>query len=533
MVRALDGLLGALCLLGLWVLLTDGFTLSLGGARLRVTSPQDVLLAGVVVLAVRWTLALPARAIRHPTGLVTVGVIVYALVFSLMSMGQHWTFRTHAMDLGYYVQVVWTLGHGLTPYETLLEQHAWAGHLSPILYVLAPIGRVPRVAEALLVFQAVALAAGAIPLYLLARKRVGDGAASSLAVLYLLNPSLHGITTKDFHTAALAIPLLLTAMYAVDAGRWWLFGLATVLTLATREDAGIAVVGLGLWIALARRRWLLGAGVAALGLAWLFASVEWIVPLFRGEAYPYFGARYGHLGDGLGAIVLSPLLRPGAVLSTLLSADRLRYLGAMLAPLGFLPLAAPATAAGALPALAQNLLNTDPVLFSYRSQYQSFVLPFLVVATTGGLEWLAARERHGLLTSRRVMAVAMLASLALSARTVNGLALSRWWPAKAARAAERLMATIPPGASVTTEERLFAHLAQRQRVFVFPTGLGRSEYAFVNGARLAAGEIGRVPARREGAIVTISPPGAPGPHRFHVVAEADGFLLLRPSPSLP
>src|SRR5262249_42622555 len=159
------------------------------------------------LLAARWALVPPATAIGSPTRLVTVGMIIYVLLFSLISLGQHWTFRTHAMDLGYYVQVVWLLGHGLAPHETLLEQHAWAGHLSPILYVLAPLGRLARVAEALLVFQSLALALGAIPLYLLARKRVGDAMASVLAILYLLNPSLHGITTKDFHAAALAIPL--------------------------------------------------------------------------------------------------------------------------------------------------------------------------------------------------------------------------------------------------------------------------------------------------------------------------------------
>ena len=532
--RALDVVLGALVLLNLWVLLSDGFAQSVAGVRVSVRSPQDVLLTTVAVLALRWALALPAPDLRRPGRLVAAGVVVYTLVFSLISLGQHWTFRTHAMDLGYYVQVVWMLGHGLTPHETLLEQHAWAGHLSPILYLLAPLGRLPRVAEALLVFQALALALGAVPLYLMARPRLGAAMASALAVLYLLNPSLHGITTKDFHTAALAIPLLLTAMCAVDDGRWWLFWPAAILTLATREDAGIAVVGLGLWILLARRHGALGLAVTGLGLAWLFASVEWIVPFFRGGPYPYFTARYADLGDSLGAVVLSPLLRPRAVLLSLLSAERLRYLAALLAPLGFLPMAAPLSAAGAVPALAQNLLSIEPVLFNYRSQYQSFVLPFLLVAAASGLQALARRER-GRVKPRHVLAIAVLTSLVLSARTVNALAVSRWWPGEGPRSAERLMASIPPDASVTTQERPFAHLAQRRYVYRFPNGLDRSQYAFVNGGRLGAGEIGRVPARREDSVVTILPPG-PGsrrPYRFEVVDEAGGFLLLRPAPTPP
>jgi uncharacterized membrane protein len=533
--RALDTLTAVLLALVAWALLIDGFTVSLGGGGGAILRAQDVLLVMLGVVAARWTLALPRVSVRHPTRVVVVGMIAYALVFSVITVGQHRTFRTHAMDLGYYVQVLWDLGHGLPPYETLLQQHAWAGHLSPILYLLAPLGRLPDVPEGLLVFQSVALALGALPLYRLARRRVGDVAGAGLACLYLLNPSLHGINTKDFHTAALAIPLLLTAMDALGRGHVRLFWAATILTLTTREDAAIAVLGLGLWTALAQARLVLGPLVGVLALAWLFASVEWIVPVFRGGAYPYLTARYHHLGENLGAIVLSPLLRPRAVLEVLLSAQRLRYLGALLVPLGFLPLAAPLAAVGALPALAQNLLNSDPVLFNYRTQYQSFVLPFLLVASVDGLERLVAGGAGKVLTARRVLAVAVLASLALSARTVNGLALTRWRAGEGARAAGRLMATIPATASVTTEERFFPHLAQRARVFVFPRGLDESDYVFVNGARLDGGEIGRLPAAREGSTVVLAPAGAGGPrhYRFRIVGEEAGFLLLRPAPDQP
>ena len=54
---------------------------------------------------------------------------------------RHLTFKTHALDLGYYVQVVWQLAHGHAPLVTLPPMHAWGDHLSPVLYLLAPLGR--------------------------------------------------------------------------------------------------------------------------------------------------------------------------------------------------------------------------------------------------------------------------------------------------------------------------------------------------------------------------------------------------------
>src|SRR3989442_5403832 len=46
-----------------------------------------------------------------------------------------------------------------------------------------------------------------------------------------------------------------------------------------------------------------------------------------------------------------------------------------------------------------SLLSCDPVLFNYRSQYQSFVLPFFVLASVDGYarlrQWRASEARGG------------------------------------------------------------------------------------------------------------------------------------------
>lgn len=64
----------------------------------------------------------------------------------------------------------------------------------------------------------------------------------------------------------------------------------------------------------------------------------------------------------------------------------------------------------------------------------------------------------------------------LTARTVNDLTVTRWRLAEDQRAAYELMARIPPAASVSANDRLVAHLATRREVYVFPNGIGDSEY---------------------------------------------------------
>jgi predicted membrane protein DUF2079 len=193
----------------------------------------------------------PLPAVR-PRRVVAVGVAAYAALFSFVTVTRHFTFETHALDLGYYVQLVWNIARGAGPYVSLPEMHAWGDHLSPIVYLFVPAYWLVPGPVVLLVGQSVALALGGVAVFGLARARLGDeGPAAAFALLYLANPSLHGINVRDFHAAALAIPLLLAALWAVEAGRVWLALLPAALTLLCREDAALPVMRGSRWVAAA------------------------------------------------------------------------------------------------------------------------------------------------------------------------------------------------------------------------------------------------------------------------------------------
>src|SRR5206468_9039038 len=184
--------------------------------------------------------------------------------------------------------------------------------------------------------------------------------------------------------------------------------------------------------------------------ALLVVDTRWLIPYFRGEPYPHLG-RYAHLGRTVPEIIATLLLHPWRVLAGLLTEKRLVYLGALLAPLVFLPLLAPEVLVGLAPPLVENLLGQDPVLFDYRTQYQSFVLPFLFAAAIAGYDRLA-RRRPGP-WPKTVLVVAVMASLVLSARTVNNLSYERVVPKLEHRQAFEVIAQVPADAVVRSEER--------------------------------------------------------------------------------
>ncbi|MGH7277021.1 MAG: DUF2079 domain-containing protein [Candidatus Rokuibacteriota bacterium] len=496
--RSVEAAAAAVACLAVAVLATGGWTV--GGFSL--TRPEDLVVLLVGLAALRLLQAPVALPAARPARVVAVGVALYALLMGFIVVTRHLAFRTHALDLGYYVQVVWSIASGYGAYVTLPAMHAWGDHFSPVLYLLTPLGWLAPGGTGLVIVQTLVFAAGGVFVYGYATRRLAPRAnagrlAAGFALLYLVNPSLHGINIRDIHPQAFAIPLLIAAALAFDTRRYVWCAAALALTLGGREDCAIAVVGFAVWLALARGRWLAAALLGALSIAVLFADLAWLMPHFRGSPYPHLH-RYQHLGSSLTEILMSLPLRPWRWIVVLVTAEKLVYLVTMLAPLGFLPLLAPRALAAALPGLAMNLLSLDPVLMNYRAQYQSFVLPFLVLAAIDGYARLRswqgrgdASVGHPHVAPRRpvpagaLLAFAFLASVALTARTVNDLALPRWRPTEEHRAVRGLMSRIPPEAAVSTTERLVAQLAARREIHIFPVGAERSEYVLEREAVIA------------------------------------------------
>lgn len=506
-------MLGGLAVLaGLTVAVTGGTTVG----DVLLNRPEAFVIGATVLLGVRAWLRPFAISLPSPRRAAVIATAVYVVGMGFIVVTRHLALRTHALDLGQYVHTMWSIAHGygatftlIPEYVTTVRMYAWGDHLSPILYALVPfVGLSPDASIAALMSQTVILALGAPAVFGYVVRRDPDAARSgvALAILYLLNPSLHGINLRDIHPAAFAIPLVIAAALAHDAGRFGWCALALVGVAGCREDAAVAVVGFGIWLALARRRWIAGGGVAIAAVLLLMLDLQVVMPYFRGDGPYHHLYRYTHLGGSLGEILVSIAL-PWRWLGVVLTAPKLVYALAMLAPLGCLPLLAPRTLAAAAPGLAMNLLSLDPILINHRAQYQSFVLPFLILAAVEG--YLTLRKRHeATRIPGAVLGAAVCLSLILTSRTFNDFSIRHWRHGADQQAAHALMARIPAGTGVSTNERLVPHLVMRENIFVYPRGVGISTHVL---------ELGEVLAHKP----------APG---YEERARAGGWVLLERPP---
>jgi uncharacterized membrane protein len=414
------------------------------------------------------------------TSLLWTAVGAYAIGFAALSMLRHRAFETGRFDLGNMVQAVWATAHGHPLAVTDLhgEQFTRLGaHVDPILVLFAPLWWLWPSPDLLLTVQAAAVALGAVPVFKLAHKHLGDErAALGFALAYLLLPAVQWLTLNEFHPVALACPFLLWAFWFLDEDRLVAFAATAFLAATTKEEIPLVLAGFGLWYALSRRRRALGVAIAAAGFAWTLLAVRVVMPHFNDGVASSFYSRYSEVGGSPGGVLRTAVHDPGTLFTTAFSHSGAHYLLQLLLPLGGLFLFAPVAAAAALPELAINLLSATPPQRSIHFHYTAGEIPPLVVATVLGTARLTRRRPSAALpVASAVVALVLFANYRLGAIPLwSMLPGGEDYQARAASVSRhdeitaRALRLIPSGAPVAATNSLGGHLSARRRVLSFP-----------------------------------------------------------------
>src|ERR1700753_2862851 len=139
--------------------------------------------------------------------LLIVFVVVYVIVLCDQSILRYTTYIATAFDLGNMDQATWNTLHGHL-FEFTNHSDNWYGapirlaqHVEPIFLLLSLLYVFFADPRTLLIFQTLALAAGALPVFLVARKSLPTlPLFAPLMVLgYFLAPALLGENIFDFH----------------------------------------------------------------------------------------------------------------------------------------------------------------------------------------------------------------------------------------------------------------------------------------------------------------------------------------------
>jgi uncharacterized membrane protein len=407
---------------------------------------------------------------------VAVLATVHAVVVIILALAKHRNFDTYAFDLGIYDQAWWLVAHHGGGFDTVRGLPIWGHHVNLVLFLLSPLARLGGGTTSLVVIQAAALSAGALPVSWIARARLNSSRMGVVfGVVYLLYPPTSWLSWVSFHPESLSVTPMLFAIWFASQRRWKSMAMFLLLAMSTREEVAImtAVFGLVLLVRHWRERsgLIVGALTFLVSVTWFGICTKVIIPnSLGGDGAFYVSHFFGKYGNSLGDVASHLLTHPQDGVGAATTPDARRFLIDLLGPLGFLPLFGMPLVALAAPQVASTLLGSQSFLREITNQYTALMVPGFVVGAIDGV----ARIRRRV-PKLKAVAVGWLVLCSLGGALLRGPlpgagAFSSWRltaPSNSA-AMNQAIRLVPADAGVVASGELVPHLSERRVIYTFP-----------------------------------------------------------------
>ncbi|WP_431522219.1 DUF2079 domain-containing protein [Limnospira fusiformis] len=433
--------------------------------------------------------------------------IAFFGICMVLLLHRYFTFYA-SYDQGIFNQVFWNGIHGRFFQSSLssalstnvvhqgqfpnVSYHRLGQHFTPALLLWLPLYAIFPSPVTLSVLQVTLVTAAGLVLYLLARQYLEPPLSALIVVSFYGANAVIGPTLANFHDVS-QIPLFVfTLLLAMEKGWWWLFWILSVLILGVREDAGVVLFGVGVYMILSHRFPRRGLIVCVLSFGYMLVLTNLIMPLFSADiSQRFMMERFGQYAEGDEAstlqIIWGMVSNPLRFIQQLFTpfGRTVTYLLGQWLPLAFIPAIAPGS----------WMIAGFPLLKLFSAQGMSVLAITIRYAMTvvpgffyGSILWWSKQQEkspEAELPSpkfRRFWVACICLSLIFTVtsnpnRTLYFLipdsiqpwvyvSLDEQWPRS--QNMRSLLAQIPPDASVAGTTYLIPHLSSRREVLRFP-----------------------------------------------------------------
>jgi uncharacterized membrane protein len=445
--------------------------------------------------------------------------ILFVAVFIWLNSRQYLTFQLRAPDVARFDQAIWNTLHGRFLATTIKEEIILANHFSPYMALLSPLLLLWSDARILFAFQIVGIAAAGLILYKIVEEKYALLGLLFLLAFYL-NPALHQVTLLELRRVTLAMPFLALMLYGLYKGRRGLMLVGIIFALLCKENLGLIVAMVGVYLIVRERDWKWGAPIVLLGAIWSVGMVLWVIPAISPRDYPQM--RYFlDWGGSLGEVALNMARSPLRVLQSMFDGASLRAIWRLLLPLAIvLPFLAVDVLIIVLPLVAMMLLSNIQDMHQLQRWYMAPVLPVLFAAVAIGINRLPRRYTPWAFAA---LITATIVSFFLFSQAPLGPRFEphRYTVTERHERAWEVIEAVPDEAIVAAQEAFVVPLAHRRQLYNYPwfvIGKENIEY-FVLGR-----DFGSYPVPRDEIVYEIENLIAE-PNNV-VEMEVDGIYLL-------
>lgn len=339
--------------------------------------------------------------------------MAFFLITLLLTLHRHYSFYS-SYDQGIFNQVFWNGTHGRFFQSSLSSQlstnvvhsgevpsvfyHRLGQHFTPALLLWLPLYAIFPSPATLLVIQVTLVTAAGLVLYALARQYLEPPLSAWITVSFYCANAVLGPTLSNFHDIC-QIPLFIFGLLlAMEKRWWWLFWLLSVLILMVREDSGISLFGIGVYLILSQRYPKTGFAVCILSFGYILLLTNLIMPLFSQDISQRFMIeRFGQYAEGDEAstleIIWGMIKNPWRLVVELFTPffGTLKYLLGQWLPLAFVPAVSPAAWMISGFPLLKLFLGKGETVLAINIRYAMTVVPGLFY---GAILWWAARGQQ-------------------------------------------------------------------------------------------------------------------------------------------
>lgn len=326
------------------------------------------------------TLEISDRIIKT---VMTFGIILFVAFVGGFGVFRYLTYSSPNYDFGIFSQMFYYMKETFLPMTTL-ERGTYlshfAIHISPIYYLLLPGYLIFPNPMYLQIMQAVILASGAIPLYLLCRHyKLSNKFTICIVIAFFFMPAVSGGCYYDLHENCFLLPLLLWLFYSAEKRKIPLFYLFGILTLFVKEDAFIYVVFACIYFIIAKKLYFHGSMLLIISVFYFGFALFLLYMQGYGAMVNRFSNFMANKNGSLLEVIKTVLVNPALVISESFETEKLLYAITMLAPLGFLPVFCkrPQQLILLMPFVLINLMPDYSYQHSIYFQYNFGVIAFL------------------------------------------------------------------------------------------------------------------------------------------------------------
>lgn len=320
--------------------------------------------------------------VNHPLTQAFLISLFFFSVYTIHSLNRHYTFNSHAFDLGIYTQSVYLYSQNIYPFNTLKNMILLGDHFEPILILLSPIYRLYPDPRTLLILQAAFVSASAIPIFLIAKHKLsGILLPLLITITYLSSASIYSAIFFDFHTTTISVLPLSMILYSWYFKKWGLYLFSVFFSLLFKEDIPIFLLGLGLFQVL-KKQFVVGTLTILTSITSFLLIKSQLMPLFWVyAAQSHISTSVLPLSEPIDLLLLI-FTRPNVFIDQIINyPSKLKNLYDFYSQFGFLPLLSPLTWFTVIPYQYLRYTSNASHFWSNSFHYNANLMPFITVGT--------------------------------------------------------------------------------------------------------------------------------------------------------